>query len=342
MTLCSKCNEKIGFLEKKEYIENQIVCTDCYRQYQDELNRKKLEIEAREQKEEEEIRRKEKEKYQKMSIQELIRNLGNPNENEKRMAMRELGKREDVVAVNAVWEALNLEEGFDFDWRWEIYLDSLPIIGRLGGDGALNEMIKMRESLKNTHELAESNLDCISDAIDGYNNNPDPAPEATEAYNECINNLDFSKDISQKSQTTLDALDDAIKKLKMKKFEKMAGRIEANLDGISWQEFEDTILDALEGERNAARVGDKGIDGFTKDGTPIQIKQSQNIGRNVVDNFETAIRRYFSNDEKNKRGMIVAFSFTKGAYDEIIRAKDEDSLDIQLITADELDIKVKK
>lgn len=342
MTLCSKCNEKIGFLEKKEYIENQIVCIDCYRQYQDELNRKKLEIEAREQKEEEEIRQREKEKYQKMNIQELIRNLGNPNENEKRMAMEELGKREDVVAVNAVLEALNLEGGLDYNWKWNIYLDILPIIGRLGGDDALNQMIKMREFFKNQHELAESTLDNISNAIADYNNNPDPAPEATEAYNECINNLDFSKDISQKSQTTLDALDDAIKKLKMKKFEKMAGRIEANLDGISWQEFEDTILDALEGKRNAARVGDKGIDGFTKDGDPIQIKQSQNIGRNVVDNFETAIRRYFSNDEKNKRGMIVAFSFTNGAYDEIIRAKDEDNLDVQLITADELDIKVKK
>jgi len=64
MTLCSKCNEKIGLLEKKEYIENQIVCTDCYRQYQDELNRKKLEMKARKRKEEEELRRKEKERYQ--------------------------------------------------------------------------------------------------------------------------------------------------------------------------------------------------------------------------------------------------------------------------------------
>jgi len=272
----------------------------------------------------------------------LIRNLGNPNENEKRMAMGELGKREDLVAVNAVIEALDLENGIVNNWGWDIYINIIPTVGKLGSGNELNQMIIMRESIKITHELAESNLDTISDTIDGYNNNPDPAPEATEAYNYAINNLDFSKNISQKSQTALDALDDAIKKLKMKKFEKMADRIEANLDGMSWQEFEDTILDALEGERNAARVGDKGIDGFTKDGTPIQIKQSQNIGRNVVDNFETAIRRYFSNDEKNKRGMIVAFSFTNGAYDEIIRAKDEDNLDIQLITADELDIKVKK
>jgi len=189
-------------------------------------------------------------------------------------------------------------------------------------------MIAQKQKIKN-------DLNNINESIAIYRHNPDPALEATISFNFCMERL-------PKLESLILALEDAVNKLKSKKFEKMADRIENNLDGMSWQEFEDTILDALEGERNAARVGDKGIDGFTKDGTPIQIKQSQNIGRNVVDNFETAIRRYFTNDEENKRGMIVAFSFTKGAYDEIIRAKDEDNLDIQLITADELDIKVKK
>ena len=111
---------------------------------------------------------------------------------------------------------------------------------------------------------------------------------------------------------------------------------------MSWQEFEDAILDALDAERNASRVGDMGIDGFSRDGSPIQIKQSNNIGRNVVDNFETALRRYFPNEEQNMRGIIVAFSFTKGANNEIIRAMDEDKIDIQLISADELEIQSKK
>jgi hypothetical protein len=31
-----------------------------------------------------------------------------------------------------------------------------------------------------------------------------------------------------------------------------------------------------------------GIDGFSFEGEPIQVKQSEDIGRNAVDNFETA------------------------------------------------------
>jgi hypothetical protein len=326
MKLCSKCNEKIGFLEKVEYIENQIVCIDCYRQYQYELNRKKLEIEAGKQKEEEEIRRKEKEKYQKMSIQELIRQLGNSDESMKRKAIKELTTRDSPKAVEAVCIALSIDDSDTLDWKWKSWIELFPSMVKHGDNKTLKNMIAEKQKMK-------KHLKQINKAIDNYRNNSTPG--ATEAFNLCIEGR-------PKLESLIFAQDDAINKLKSKKFEKMADRIEANLDGMSWQKFEDTILDALEGERNAARVGDKGIDGFIKDGTPIQIKQSQNIGRNVVDNFETAIRRYFSNDEKNKRGMIVAFSFTNGAYDEIIRAKDEDNLDIQLITADELDIKVKK
>lgn len=48
----------------------------------------------------------------------------------------------------------------------------------------------------------------------------------------------------------------------------------------------------------------------------IQVKQSDNIGRNVVDNFETALKR-----KKHTKGYIVAFSFGKGAYGEVARVK---------------------
>ena len=67
-----------------------------------------------------------------------------------------------------------------------------------------------------------------------------------------------------------------------------------------------------------------GIDGYTCEGYPVQVKQSENIGRNVVDNFETAIRR-----SKKTRGVIVAFSFSKGAYDEIARVKREGGLEVE-------------
>ena len=75
------------------------------------------------------------------------------------------------------------------------------------------------------------------------------------------------------------------------------------------------------------KVGDMGIDGWLMDGRPIQVKQSENIGRNVIDNFKTAIRRV-----KRDRGVVVTFSFGRGAYEEVARAKLEDGLDIELGT----------
>jgi len=54
------------------------------------------------------------------------------------------------------------------------------------------------------------------------------------------------------------------------------------------------------------------------------------IGRNVVDNFETAVRRYYKHKTKDMKGYIVAFSFGKGAREEVARAKKE-GLNITLV-----------
>jgi len=74
-----------------------------------------------------------------------------------------------------------------------------------------------------------------------------------------------------------------------------------------------------------------GIDGYTFEGFPIQVKQSDDVGRNVVDNFETAMRRM-----KATNGVIVAFSFGKGAQGEVARAKLHEKLEIRLLTVEEL------
>jgi hypothetical protein len=58
---------------------------------------------------------------------------------------------------------------------------------------------------------------------------------------------------------------------------------------------------------------------------------SVRIGRNVVDNFETALRRV-----NKKNGTVVAFSFGKGANEEASRAKLHDKLEIKLVTVSEL------
>jgi hypothetical protein len=74
-----------------------------------------------------------------------------------------------------------------------------------------------------------------------------------------------------------------------------------------------------------------GIDGYTFEGYPIQVKQSADVGRNVVDNFETAIRR-----TKQTKGIIVAFSFGKNANEEVARANLQEGLVIRLLTIKEL------
>ena len=78
--------------------------------------------------------------------------------------------------------------------------------------------------------------------------------------------------------------------------------------------------------------GDKGIDGLTfMLHEPIQVKQSDDIGRNVVDNFRAALGR-----TKKKRGYIVAFSFGKGAYEEAAALKHREGVEIVLLTVEEL------
>ncbi len=97
-------------------------------------------------------------------------------------------------------------------------------------------------------------------------------------------------------------------------------------------EFQNWVIQRFHGTHSPRKSGDMGIDGFsfmTHD--PIQVKQSERVGRNVVDNFETAIKRVGKD-----KGYIVAFSFTKGAREEVARARWSEHLDIQLLTVDQL------
>ena len=102
-------------------------------------------------------------------------------------------------------------------------------------------------------------------------------------------------------------------------------------------EFQNYVVNALNGTHSPKKSGDMGIDGFwffTKD--PIQVKKSEHVGRVVVDNFETAMRR-----GKYENGYIVGFSFTKDAYEEVSRAK-RDGLMIRLIPVKEILLQVKR
>jgi len=96
------------------------------------------------------------------------------------------------------------------------------------------------------------------------------------------------------------------------------------------------VIDKMRANLSRKKVGDMGLDGYyprsvLTEEAGIQVKQSEGVGRNVVDNFETALKR-----QNYKKGYIVAFSFGKGAYEEVARIKNKEGLEIKLITIKDL------
>ena len=96
------------------------------------------------------------------------------------------------------------------------------------------------------------------------------------------------------------------------------------------------VIDKMRANLSRQKVGDMGLDGYypksiLTESAGIQVKQSNGVGRNVVDNFETALKR-----AGYKKGYIVAFSFTTGAYEEVARIKNRGELEIKLITIKDL------
>jgi len=107
---------------------------------------------------------------------------------------------------------------------------------------------------------------------------------------------------------------------------------EAELRELKPFEFQNWIIQAMNGTHSTRKSGDMGIDGYSfLLHEPIQVKQSTGVGRNVVDNFETAVKR-----SGKSKGYVVAFSFGKGAYEEAARAKLAEGLTIELITVADL------
>jgi DNA modification methylase len=107
-------------------------------------------------------------------------------------------------------------------------------------------------------------------------------------------------------------------------------------------EFENWIVGQFGGIPNTKQRGDLGLDGRTRENQAIQVKRSDGIGRNVIDNFKSACERFDkANFEKNKAantpiGFIIAFSFGKGAIEEIARLRNEENCIIKLVTVEEI------
>jgi DNA modification methylase len=107
-------------------------------------------------------------------------------------------------------------------------------------------------------------------------------------------------------------------------------------------EFESWIVQQFGGTSNTKQRNDFGLDGKMRDNTPIQVKRSDNIGRNVIDNFLSAVQRsdkkLFEKNKAEKKpiGFIIAFSFGRGAVEEVARLKNKENVIIKLVTVEEI------
>ena len=106
---------------------------------------------------------------------------------------------------------------------------------------------------------------------------------------------------------------------------------EKDLRRLSSNEFQNWVIQRLLGKASSPRDSRIGIDAYTAEGHPIQIMQSDNIDRNVIDKFASVMGRI-----KAKNGIVVAFSFSDDVYRGIVRAKINYRIEIKRVTINEL------
>lgn len=104
------------------------------------------------------------------------------------------------------------------------------------------------------------------------------------------------------------------------------------LKAMAHFEFQNYVISFIQGINNPKLTGEGGIDGWTVfNRYPIQVKQSEHIGRPEIQKFESAVRA-----EKKAKGYFFAFSFSKPAYEEVARCKQEEGTEIALLQVQEL------
>jgi DNA modification methylase len=107
-------------------------------------------------------------------------------------------------------------------------------------------------------------------------------------------------------------------------------------------EFENWIIGQFGGVPRGKKGGDAGVDGKAADGAPIQVKRSESVGVNVVKNFFVSAKQFDKTAfERNVAtgqpvGYIIAFSFGKGAVQEVARLKNQENVVIALVPVDSI------
>jgi len=107
-------------------------------------------------------------------------------------------------------------------------------------------------------------------------------------------------------------------------------------------EFESWIITQFGGLPQNKKGGDRGFDGKMRDGTPIQVKRSDNIGVNVIKNFLSSCQINEPKLYEKKKstgepiGYIIAFGFSRGAINEAAKIKNDMGAIIELVPVDKI------
>ena len=107
--------------------------------------------------------------------------------------------------------------------------------------------------------------------------------------------------------------------------------VKKDLRGLAPLDFNNWVVQRLSGKVSSSRDARVGIDAFMADGRPVQIRQSDNVGRDVIENFASVMGRV-----RAKNGIIVAFSFADDAIRGIVRARINYGVEIRKVTVEEL------
>jgi hypothetical protein len=106
---------------------------------------------------------------------------------------------------------------------------------------------------------------------------------------------------------------------------------EQSLRRMASFEFQSWAMKRLQANPASQKDSYLGIDAYTADGYPVQIRQEDDVGRRAIDSFAAALAR-----SKARYGTIVAFGFGKDSFEGLMKARLNYRLEIKTLTVREL------
>jgi DNA modification methylase len=107
-------------------------------------------------------------------------------------------------------------------------------------------------------------------------------------------------------------------------------------------DFADFICGHVGGRSNSKKSDDDGIDGWLSDDTPVQVKRSDGVGKNVVKNLWSSVQTYDKAlYEKNKAqgkavGVVYGFSFSRAAREQQALLLNQENVLIDLVEIEKI------